>query len=96
MMDAHHWLLTAGTSAAGSARNSGAVGAAISSRRNSVTGWHHALGFAGRPSDVVFDAHLTRARLRKYPIMVSPLAVAVYVEAFAPAMGTLFLNQLYP
>jgi hypothetical protein len=44
---------------------------------NSATGWHHALAFAGRPCDVIFDAHLTPAHLSRYPIVVSPLAVAL-------------------
>jgi len=68
---------------------------------NSVTGWHHALAFAGRPCDVVFDAHLTPARLRRYPIVVTPLAVAltprqhaVFME-YARLGGTLVTGPWY-
>ena len=44
---------------------------------NSVTGWHHLMAHAGLTCDVVFDAHLKKARLARYPVLVMPLAAAL-------------------
>jgi len=44
---------------------------------NSTTGWHHLMAHAGLTCDVVFDAHLKKSRLARYPVLVMPLASAL-------------------
>lgn len=68
---------------------------------NSVVGWHQALVFSGRPCDVVFDAHLTAAKLKDYPILLMPLAVSLespqyeQVIKYARAGGTVIAGPWF-
>ncbi len=67
----------------------------------SYTGWHHLLAFAGLTCDVVFDARLKAAALRKYPVLIMPMAVALTraqfesVMAYVRAGGTLITGPWF-
>ena len=44
---------------------------------NSLTGWHNAMAFAGKFCDVLYDDHLAGGGLKKYPVLVMPLPMAL-------------------
>lgn len=68
---------------------------------NSLTGWHHALALAGHPCDIIYDAHLTPATLRRFPIVVMPLATALTAKqhrallSYVQGGGTLVAGPWY-
>ncbi|HPP13132.1 MAG TPA: beta-galactosidase trimerization domain-containing protein, partial [bacterium] len=44
---------------------------------NSATGWHHLLTYSGLTCEVLFDDHLKSSFLKKYPVLILPLALAL-------------------
>jgi len=44
---------------------------------NSLTGWHHLLAYSQFHLDVFFDQHLQLSFLRRYPVIILPLALSL-------------------
>ncbi|MCM8769191.1 MAG: beta-galactosidase trimerization domain-containing protein [Candidatus Omnitrophica bacterium] len=68
---------------------------------NSLTGWHHLLAYSGLTCDIVFDDHLQLSCLKKYPVLILPLALALTKKQYRTLMeyarngGTLFTGPWF-
>jgi len=53
---------------------------------NSVTGYHHLIAHSGLFCDVIFDDHLRKNYLKRYPILIAPFASALSQKQFNSLM----------